>query len=478
MYVSLTTMLRDMRERGLENVFHRFYALYRAKVSRTDDPQQRARASIIPDSLGFSDEFAYADFVTPFASDDAGFYFPPYDGDNVIVTFDHGDISSPFIVGGWWRTRGNKRVSDTGLPAEFVSSTNNASGEQIGATPTTRGIKVKVGSGLLFDETTDKTRADFWTGRSNGIGHRATKLNWLGLDSTTEKGQVFLATYGDKNPNAESVTDSDPIDEINRKELDSRLRHRLLMRDDAGDRFIQIKTIGKDAVKYFHQILLSDTEKKVVINTTDGHFFEINDLDARSEWSLTDGFKWVIDQAAKKIFGETPSGRKITFDDAGQFSRIETPDAQKIELAATGTTIEDASLDIDVRSGASVRIESVSDTSITSGGGHNVTATGPSTHSYLSALTTSVVGAWTHSVVGAAVIQAVGTLLIQAANISLTSATVILGSGTPYPLVNLQGMNKYNAHTHVVVGPFPGLAVQTTSQMIQGQDTTAATTAA
>lgn len=457
----------------MENVFQRFYGFYQSTVTNCADPQAQSRAKIKPDGIGYSEEFDFADAYSPFASDDAGFFFPPYEEDQVYVTFDHGDVSSPMIVGSWWKTRGEKGTTDTGLPAEFVVTETDDEGNEVGAAPTIRGIKVKVGSALVFDETEDDVSVELWSGESQGIGKRATKLHRLRLDSTTDAGQVVLATYGDENSNAETISDEDSTSERERKELEGRLRHQILMRDTSDDRFVWVKTVGEDDEKKFLQILMSDTDKKILVQSSNEHFFEIDDENDKSEWKLKDGFRWLIDQKNKKMLGETTDGRRITLDDDGKKLTLETPLNQTFEFSDSETKLEDTGHDINVTGGKNINVESTTDTKITATGAFNVDATGASTHSYKATLLHDITGSWTAKA-ASAIMQITGSLLMQASQVTIASATVLAGTGTNLPLVNTQGLIKFNTHTHIVVGLLPGFALPTTNPMIPGTDSTVA----
>ena len=119
---------------GLE-AFGRYYSVYRAKVDTNVDPQNQGRIKVIVESLGRTDplaEFAYP--ITPYASKDAGMFFPPESGDQVYVMFENGNPRLPMYLGGWWM-KGD-------LPSSFKKPLVDV-----------RGIETKTGHKILFDES-------------------------------------------------------------------------------------------------------------------------------------------------------------------------------------------------------------------------------------------------------------------------------------------------------------------------------------
>ena len=48
---------------------------------------------------------SWARVAVPMAGNDRGFYFMPDVGDEVLLAFDHGDVYSPYVIGGLWNAR-------------------------------------------------------------------------------------------------------------------------------------------------------------------------------------------------------------------------------------------------------------------------------------------------------------------------------------------------------------------------------------
>ncbi|HUH02716.1 MAG TPA: phage baseplate assembly protein V, partial [Kofleriaceae bacterium] len=85
--------------------------------------------------LGGSDDSFWARIVVPMAGAARGTYMLPEVEDQVLVVFEHGDVTKPLIIGGVW--------SEAQKPPE-----TNADGKN-----NLRVIKSKTGHRLIFDDT-------------------------------------------------------------------------------------------------------------------------------------------------------------------------------------------------------------------------------------------------------------------------------------------------------------------------------------
>jgi len=450
---TLSQTLTNIRERGLENTFQRFYSFYQSRVKSTADPQQQGRSRVHVDSLGYPREHPeFADTMSPFASDDAGFYFPPYEDDLVYVSFDQGDHSSPMVVGSFWKTRGNRQVSDSGVPAEFVRSDESA--------PTVRGIKVRVGSGLAFDETEDQVKTEMWTGASQGVGQPAEKHHRVLLDDTTEDEKVVVASFGG---------------------------HESRWQDKAGEVYLRHKTTDG------HEVLLDDTGKKILIKSVGDHAITIDDNANTIEAATQSGSRIFIDGAANDITLETPGQnsvlisdsqmkiealttgqRKLALDDALQVIRAESPGGVQVVQVSplTGTQITDNTAGgVTTLASAGPLISTGQGTAITSAGGAPATInnTGTATSTFQGLMTEDLLGAQTKNVTG--------TWNVLGGFIGVINAlSLALGTGLQLRLVNENFFAAaYNVHTHTttIAGaptgpPITGLGVvgtHTTTQV-------------
>ena len=84
----------------------RFYGVVPAIVTKVKDPDGAGRIEIsLPSVFGDSDYRCWARQATLFAGKDRGSWFLPDEGDEVLVAFEHGDPSRPYILGGLWNGR-------------------------------------------------------------------------------------------------------------------------------------------------------------------------------------------------------------------------------------------------------------------------------------------------------------------------------------------------------------------------------------
>ena len=71
--------------------------VYRAVVTRADDPEQRGRVEIeVPSVSPFTRAWA------PMITHRRESFFVPEPGDEVLVAFEAGDLDSPFVLGMLW----------------------------------------------------------------------------------------------------------------------------------------------------------------------------------------------------------------------------------------------------------------------------------------------------------------------------------------------------------------------------------------
>lgn len=75
-----------------------------AEVQDIDDPGDLGRVKVRFPWRDAEDETYWARMATPMAGDDMGTYFLPETGDEVLVSFAHGDERYPYIIGALWNT--------------------------------------------------------------------------------------------------------------------------------------------------------------------------------------------------------------------------------------------------------------------------------------------------------------------------------------------------------------------------------------
>jgi uncharacterized protein involved in type VI secretion and phage assembly len=98
--------MAQLLERGAQGLGGRFYGVMPALVTNVRDPDGSGRIEIsLPSLFGDSDYRCWARQATLFAGNDRGSWFLPDVGDEVLVAFEQGDPSRPYILGGLWNGR-------------------------------------------------------------------------------------------------------------------------------------------------------------------------------------------------------------------------------------------------------------------------------------------------------------------------------------------------------------------------------------
>ena len=102
-----------------------------AIVASLDDPQKLGRVQVNFDWMPDAPNGFWAPVAAPMAGGKRGAFFMPEIGDEVLVAFDHGDVSHPFVLGYCWNSPD---------PPPFDGTLKK------------RGIKTVSGHELLFDD--------------------------------------------------------------------------------------------------------------------------------------------------------------------------------------------------------------------------------------------------------------------------------------------------------------------------------------
>jgi phage baseplate assembly protein gpV len=103
-----------------------------AIVSSIDDPASLGRLQVQFDWMPEAPQSYWARVAAPMAGKNYGAFFMPEVGDEVLVAFDHGDVSHPYVVGFCWSA---------------------PSSPPFDATQKKRGIQSVSGHELLFDDS-------------------------------------------------------------------------------------------------------------------------------------------------------------------------------------------------------------------------------------------------------------------------------------------------------------------------------------
>jgi len=452
--------VRNASDYGLGYVAGRYYSAYPGKVVTEDDlkdeqGQNRIKVTCQPVTHRSEALSQYAYPVSPYAGKDKGFIFPPDEGDALWITFDEGKPDIPRYLGSWWcnddAQNSPKNPNKSFLPTEFRPAADKR--------PTARGFKTKLGHGFLMEDDVDAElghRVEIWSGEQTEPGADAEKHHKLEFNDKDLFVQVN--SYGKEG-------DSE----------DERWQH--ILRFDDKDEFVQVKSAGASTSE-FHKVRLDDKDEFIRVESTKKHYVLIDDKDTAIEVMTAGGFFTKWDEQGKKIETSTAGGNKLMMDDNAMSNELLTASGQSIKQEQAGTTINEPVGKVDV------------------------IATSASTHAYAASLTRTIGGAFTDTVaqalsvtigqaatwigqaftwtgttftfLGTTFAATVASATITAANVTIASPSVLAGSGSNQPLVNAAGLAKYNAHFHLVVGPFPGFAQPTPVIMIPAVDTTVA----
>lgn len=110
-------------------------------VTNTDDPRSWGRVKVKFPWMSDEDESDWARVVSVGAGPEAGTFATPGVGDEVLVIFEHGDFSRPFVLGGLWNGRHD-------VPPETAKA---GSGER----PLVRSWRSRKGHRMTFYDTAD-----------------------------------------------------------------------------------------------------------------------------------------------------------------------------------------------------------------------------------------------------------------------------------------------------------------------------------
>jgi len=134
----------------------RWYGLYPAIVIDLVDPQSRGRIRVSFPSLGAAGEgvSAWATLLTPYADDDQGLMVLPEVGSQVVVAFEAGDPTRPYIVGACWN--GQRALPEAAQAANNLRTLKTRSGCILQFDDTDGAVKITLstpgGHELVFDD--------------------------------------------------------------------------------------------------------------------------------------------------------------------------------------------------------------------------------------------------------------------------------------------------------------------------------------
>lgn len=144
--------------------------------------------------------------IVPYGGKDKGMYFMPDIGDEVAITFEHGNIEKPYVIGCLWNQKDK-------LPSDTVNKDNEI-----------KKIKTKGGHEITFDDTENKSKINILT----------PKKSQILIDD--EKSSITIKAKGD---------DGENIIEINSKNGEINIDAKKKIKLNAGSASISIDGNGK-----------------------------------------------------------------------------------------------------------------------------------------------------------------------------------------------------------------------------------------
>jgi phage protein D/phage baseplate assembly protein gpV len=177
---SLLGLLRkQLVEESSPNRAEPFYGVVLAKVEENyelvDLPPEVPLGRVQVSYPDMSDDFTsgWAPCVRPMAGDGMGFYALPQKGEQVLVAFEHGDLTKPYVLGSLWN------VGES--PPEKNDGTNSR-----------RVIKSQAGHTIVFDDTANIGQLVVKDGQGSSITLDATD----GSITISARGKLRLEAAG------------------------------------------------------------------------------------------------------------------------------------------------------------------------------------------------------------------------------------------------------------------------------------------
>jgi uncharacterized protein involved in type VI secretion and phage assembly len=146
----------------------RWFGLYPAIVSDLVDPDSKARIKVTFPSFGAAGQSvsAWATLLTPYADDDQGFEVLPEVDSQVVVAFEAGDPTRPYIVGACWN--GKRSLPESATAANNLRTLKTRSGSMLQFDDTDGAAKVTVSMESGHKIVLDDAAQDVTVAHSNG----------------------------------------------------------------------------------------------------------------------------------------------------------------------------------------------------------------------------------------------------------------------------------------------------------------------
>jgi uncharacterized protein involved in type VI secretion and phage assembly len=180
---SLRTAIQD---KPPPNKQQKFYAPMIGKVESNYDLLHPGQVQVTLPELSDDNRSAWARVVSPMATGDAGTYFLPDVGDEVLVVFENGDINKPRVLGGSWNGQGRP-------PTDAVSPQNSV-----------KLIRTKAGHAILLDDAPGQEKVSIFhsSGSRIDMGNDGSITLEAKGDLNLKAANVNLEAEGDLNFNA------------------------------------------------------------------------------------------------------------------------------------------------------------------------------------------------------------------------------------------------------------------------------------
>ncbi len=168
-----------------------------ALVTNNTDEEGLGRVKVKYPWLDDSEESWWARLASPMAGSSRGFFFLPEVNDEVLVTFEHGDITRPFVIGSLWNGQDQPPMTNN----EVVSNSQ----------VNTRLIKTRAGHKITLDDTENSEKITIEDKTENNKITIESSTNKISIDAdgdiaVTAAGKVTVNSTGDTTVDAANAT--------------------------------------------------------------------------------------------------------------------------------------------------------------------------------------------------------------------------------------------------------------------------------
>jgi len=163
--MSLSNLLDNREEK-------RNYGVVIGVVTNNNDPQKMGRVKIKFPWRESSDESNWTRIATAMAGKDRGTYFLPEVGDEVLVSFEHGNIQHPYVIGALWN--GQDKPPETNKNGKNdIRTIKSRSGHKIifndEQGKESLEIETKSGQKIVLDDSAGKEKVEITDKNGNKI---------------------------------------------------------------------------------------------------------------------------------------------------------------------------------------------------------------------------------------------------------------------------------------------------------------------